>query len=99
VEARQYTSGIKKMRPLIGIHFHAPSAPIFMKFLYRRTAFPLEFLCTAGPLTGLETPACARWLRSIHSAGADKMLDFVMLAIGLGFFVLAVGYTYACDHL
>jgi hypothetical protein len=27
------------------------------------------------------------------------MLDVIMLAIGLGFFVLAVGYTYACDRL
>jgi len=27
------------------------------------------------------------------------MLDFIMLAIGLGFFVVALGYTYVCDHL
>jgi hypothetical protein len=27
------------------------------------------------------------------------MLDIVMLALGLGFFVLAVGYTYACERL
>jgi hypothetical protein len=27
------------------------------------------------------------------------MLDLVMLAIGLGFFVLSVGYAYACDRL
>jgi len=27
------------------------------------------------------------------------MLDLVMLAIGLGFFVLSVGYTIACDRL
>jgi hypothetical protein len=27
------------------------------------------------------------------------MLDIVMLAMGLGFFVLAVGYTYACERL
>jgi len=27
------------------------------------------------------------------------MLDFIVLAIGLGFFALAVGYTYACDQL
>jgi hypothetical protein len=27
------------------------------------------------------------------------MLDFIMLAIGLGFFVLSVGYTIACDRL
>jgi hypothetical protein len=28
-----------------------------------------------------------------------QMLDLIMLAIGLGFFMLAVGYTYACDRL
>jgi len=27
------------------------------------------------------------------------MLDIIMLALGLGFFVLAVGYAIACDHL
>jgi len=27
------------------------------------------------------------------------MLDVVMLAIALGFFVLSVGYTVACDRL
>jgi hypothetical protein len=28
-----------------------------------------------------------------------SMLDIVMLAIGLGFFMLSVGYTIACDRL
>jgi hypothetical protein len=27
------------------------------------------------------------------------MLDIIMLALGLGFFVLAIGYTYACERL
>jgi hypothetical protein len=27
------------------------------------------------------------------------MLDIAMLALGLGFFVVAVGYTYACERL
>jgi len=27
------------------------------------------------------------------------MLDFVMLAIGLGLFALSVGYTIVCDRL
>jgi hypothetical protein len=29
----------------------------------------------------------------------SSMLDFLMLAIGLGFFVLSLAYTYACDQL
>jgi hypothetical protein len=28
-----------------------------------------------------------------------SMLDFIMLALGLGFFALSVGYAYACDRL
>jgi len=27
------------------------------------------------------------------------MLDVIMLALGLGFFMLSVGYVYACDRL
>jgi len=27
------------------------------------------------------------------------MMDLILLAIGLGFFVLSVGYAYACDRL
>jgi hypothetical protein len=33
------------------------------------------------------------------SGKEHTMLDIVMLALGLGFFVLAVGYTYACERL
>jgi hypothetical protein len=28
-----------------------------------------------------------------------SMLDILLLAIGLGFFVLSIAYTYACDRL
>jgi hypothetical protein len=31
--------------------------------------------------------------------GASKMLDLIMLAIGLGFFAGAIGYAYACERL
>jgi hypothetical protein len=27
------------------------------------------------------------------------MLDIIMLTLGLGFFAVAVGYTYACERL
>jgi hypothetical protein len=33
------------------------------------------------------------------SLGASAMLDIVVLAIGLAFFALSVGYTIACDRL
>jgi hypothetical protein len=32
-------------------------------------------------------------------AGSSHMLDIIMLAIALVFFVLSVGYTVACDRL
>jgi hypothetical protein len=36
-----------------------------------------------------------------HSATArsTQMLDIIMLALGLAFFALSVGYTIACDRL
>lgn len=33
------------------------------------------------------------------SAGEIQMTDILLLALGLVFFVLAIGYTYACDRL
>ena len=33
------------------------------------------------------------------TGGSTKMLDIIMLAIGLGFFALSVGYAMACDQL
>jgi hypothetical protein len=32
-------------------------------------------------------------------ARSVAMLDIILLAIGLGFFALSVGYTIACDRL
>jgi hypothetical protein len=46
--------------------------------------------CQASTLHGLENRL---------SLGALHMLDLIMLAIGLGFFALSVGYTIACDRL
>jgi hypothetical protein len=36
---------------------------------------------------------------SFRASEESRMLDVVMLALGLGFFVLSVGYTIACDRL
>jgi hypothetical protein len=47
------------------------------------------------PATGLARNA--RQKRTRHKGAF--MLDIVMLAMGLGFFVLAIGYTYACERL
>jgi hypothetical protein len=31
--------------------------------------------------------------------GSKQMLDIVLVALGLGFFALSVGYAYACERL
>jgi hypothetical protein len=46
---------------------------------------------------GIARLAC-RQTRFAHRR-SSKMMDVIMLAIGLGFFVLSVGYCYACDRL
>jgi hypothetical protein len=38
-------------------------------------------------------------LRGIRANQEHTMLDILMLALGVGFFALAVGYTYACERL
>jgi hypothetical protein len=38
--------------------------------------------------------------RAVLRASSEiSMLDLIMLALGLGFFAAAVGYTYACERL
>ena len=34
-----------------------------------------------------------------HPQGDIRMLDLILIALGLGFFVLSIAYTYACDRL
>jgi hypothetical protein len=41
--------------------------------------------------------ATTMFWRSI--ARSNQMLDIIMLAMGLGFFALSLGYAYACDRL
>jgi hypothetical protein len=43
-------------------------------------------------------PSIARQIGS-QRQGADLMLDVIMLALGLGFFALSIGYAYACEWL
>ena len=41
-------------------------------------------------------------IRARHRSSAGRsiqMLDLILLALGLGFFVLSIGYAYACDQL
>ena len=78
-----------------------------MGFLYRSRLLPLENLCLTWQVVPCrEAPAppqrqdvaARRWVNIGAPEGAT-MLDLIMLAIGLGFFALSIGYTYACDRL
>jgi hypothetical protein len=48
-----------------------------------------------------QVPVRAAIGRAVRAARRKEhfMLDVIMLAIGLGFFALSVGYTIACDRL
>jgi hypothetical protein len=37
--------------------------------------------------------------KSLFCKEQNQMLDLILLALGLGFFALSVGYTIACDRL
>ena len=51
-------------------------------------------------------PPQGRWVsrlralvRQVSGHKEHLMLDLILISLGLGFFVLAVGYTIACDRL
>jgi len=53
-------------------------------------------------LIRLNALVCKQMPAVCGAAGAGRsteMLDIIMLAIGLGFFALSVGYAMACDRL
>jgi hypothetical protein len=39
------------------------------------------------------------WAAQIDISKEHSMLDIILVAMGLGFFVLSVGYAIACDWL
>ena len=44
-------------------------------------------------------PECSATRTGPFIAGSITMLDIILVAAGLGFFALSVGYTIACDRL
>lgn len=38
-------------------------------------------------------------LPRVDATRSNPMMDILMLALGFGFFALAIGYTYACERL
>jgi hypothetical protein len=79
-----------------------------MGFLYRSRLLPLENLCLEWQVVPCrEAPApparqdvaARRWVTISARRREQPMLDLIMLAIGLGFFALSIGYTHVCDRL
>jgi len=74
-----------------------------MGFLYRGPSVPLENLCAPAPSDARNGPSVpsdgSRAGAPDHRIGSARMLDVVLLALGLTFFVLSVGYAVACDKL
>lgn len=50
-------------------------------------------------INAFRVQAKPRCMRRTGRRKEHQMLDIVMLAIGLGFFALSVGYAVACDQL
>src|SRR4051794_7211011 len=61
---------------------------VFMRFLYRGAPLPLENLCASHASKPAATSAGCIF-------GVRTMLDVLLLAGGLGLFVMTVGYAYA----
>jgi len=59
-------------------------------------------VCSCDPVLIQRDPRSLQHPQAALGNKHDKehfMLDVVMLALGLGFFAAAVGYTYACERL
>jgi hypothetical protein len=58
--------------------------------------------CSCDSVLVQRNPRSLKHARAAQGNKREKehlMLDIVMLALGIGFFVVAVGYTYACERL
>lgn len=95
--------------------FRRPASPAtaFMRFLYPRAPSRLENLRAQGAFVstamadeflsravlGWVYPAAPPGIRLSLRRKEYQMLDIVMLALGLIFFVATIAYVYACDRL
>jgi len=75
-----------------------------MEFLCERLQIPLEFLCANRQLSSRTFGLLPTRVESKSDCGSAHvngatMLDFILLALGLGFFALSIAYAFGCDRL
>ena len=81
----------------LSLSYNVAVTPISKKYVQRRTV-------QSGAFIALDASQSSFPERATVAPGnkRDKehlMLDIVMLALGLGFFLVAVGYAHACERL
>ena len=91
-DCRVVPGGYRQKCDAWGVH----EAENFMTFLYCRLYFPIENLCR---LMASKCRSLGGSLGAISCARNVPMLDLVMLALAAAFFIVSVGYAYACDRL
>ena len=60
---------------------------------------PMRKSATIGRTFGLLPTGVVKRLRFGTSVNGATMLDFILLALGLGFFALSIAYAFGCDRL
>jgi hypothetical protein len=62
---------------------------------------PLRFACNLDEIRALPIEASNAQRRGTgtHPQGDIRMLDLILICLGLGFFALSIAYVYACDRL
>ena len=78
------------------------SSEFYMDFLCEGLQRPLAFLCANRPLSVaplVYADTRRERLRLGTFLNGATMLDFILLALGLGFFALSIAYAFGCDRL
>jgi hypothetical protein len=78
-------------------------AAIFMEFIWRGHQLRLDFIRGVRLLWRRYPPVAASALLALaprlRPTQGSTMLDVILIAAGLGFFVAAIFYTFACDRM
>ena len=82
--------------PVVPAHAGTTGASLWDS--YNVASPPVSKTYAAGG-TSARANVIAVFRLAVHIAREHSMLDIVMLALALGFFVAGIGYAYACERL